>query len=336
MLQQRLPELTRQVLHVFEGPAFGCLGELQEATERLHRCGFVDRPNWEALRRGLRPRLPAAAVEPGEWQHGWQHYASSSLEHHFWETVVLAQSCAADQAHFAFGSLRKSCVVRMSNITRVRSETAHIPNCRVGTVAPPVDDHGGEVRMPTRPGCQRSAQSGMSPIRQTSFTGRAHGTHLGPRVSRSGATVRINTKLRDTNTSVPATDDTAIEVLASGLLNHGARLAVYITMSAVTVCVHAATVDGAAHRSPELLKATCVSLSWSEFETGGRWNPEAAREAPVALRFSSFLAWRKRWSRMLAISCCRAFCGSLISTCEDPMRGTDGAVRDLADLFSAC
>ena len=61
-----------------------------------------------------------------------------------------------------------------------------------------------------------------------------------------------------------------------------------------------------------------------------------AREAPVALRFSSFLAWQKRWSRMLSISCCRAFCGSLISSSEDPMRGTDGAVPDLADLFSAC
>ena len=35
MLQQRLPELTQQVTHhVSEGPAFGCLGELQEATER--------------------------------------------------------------------------------------------------------------------------------------------------------------------------------------------------------------------------------------------------------------------------------------------------------------
>ena len=42
-----------------------------------------------------RPR----STEPGEWQHGWQHHASSSLEHHFRETVVLTQSCSADQAH---------------------------------------------------------------------------------------------------------------------------------------------------------------------------------------------------------------------------------------------
>ena len=37
--------------------------------------------------------------EPGEWPHGWQYFASSASEHHFRETVVLAQSCAADQAH---------------------------------------------------------------------------------------------------------------------------------------------------------------------------------------------------------------------------------------------
>ena len=37
--------------------------------------------------------------EPGKWQRGWQYHRSSSLEHHFRETVVLNQSCAADQAH---------------------------------------------------------------------------------------------------------------------------------------------------------------------------------------------------------------------------------------------
>ena len=174
MLQQRLPELTRRVLHVLEGPTFGCLGELQEATERLS--GFVEQPNWEALGRGLRPRPPAAAVEPGEWQHGWQYYASSSLEHHHREAVVLAQSCAADQAHLrSHSGPCASLVLCGSNIARVRSETAHFPNCRVGTVAPPIDDHGGEVRMPTSLGRQRSGQSGMSPIRQISNTGRAHG-----------------------------------------------------------------------------------------------------------------------------------------------------------------
>ena len=37
--------------------------------------------------------------EPGEWHHGWQHNAFSCSECHCHETVVLAQSCVADQAH---------------------------------------------------------------------------------------------------------------------------------------------------------------------------------------------------------------------------------------------
>ena len=58
-----------------------------------------------------------------------------------------------------------------------------------------------------------------------------------------------------------------------------------------------------------------------------------AREAPAGLRFPSFLAWRKRWCRMLSVSCSRAFYGSLVSTAEDQLIGTDGAAPDLADLL---
>ena len=78
--------------------ATGCLAELQESTRVLDLSGFVGRPQRADLRDGVRPH-PTTVAEPGEWQHGWQYYASSSLEHHFREPVVLAQSSAADQAH---------------------------------------------------------------------------------------------------------------------------------------------------------------------------------------------------------------------------------------------
>ena len=55
------------------------------------------RPTWEELLAGARP-LPLEAADPGEWQHGWQYYASSASEHTFREAVV-AQSHASDQAH---------------------------------------------------------------------------------------------------------------------------------------------------------------------------------------------------------------------------------------------
>ena len=99
MLQQRLPQLTGLVVHHLSHPnASGCLGELQHLASRLDRDGFVSRPNWDMLRRGVRPR-PPQIVEPGEWHHGWQYYSSSNSEHQFRETVGFAQSCAADQAH---------------------------------------------------------------------------------------------------------------------------------------------------------------------------------------------------------------------------------------------
>ena len=79
-------------------------------------------------------------------------------------------------------------------------------------------------------------------------------------------------------------------------------------------------------------------------ETGGRWSDEAlgfvemlagakARDASLALRRSAVLAWRRRWSRMLSISCSRTFACSLVSSPADAWDGTDGAPPDLADLF---
>ena len=98
MLQQRLPRLTGQVMHHLSHPdAFGCLGELQESVSRLDRDGFIARPCWEMLRRGARPR-PPLIVEPGEWHHGGSTIRLL-VPNTIFETVVLAQSCAADQAH---------------------------------------------------------------------------------------------------------------------------------------------------------------------------------------------------------------------------------------------
>ena len=177
----------------------------------------------------------------------------------------------------------------------------------------------------------------------------------------AGATVRLNAKLRDMNINVPATDERAIEVVASGLeMNHGAQLAVDITVrSAVTSCgrarPNAATVDGAVlvearhnkeMKCAELCEGDRCRLVVVGVETGGRWSPQAlsfveqlaasrAREAPRALRFSSFLAWRKRWCRMLSVSCSRAFAGSLVSSADDQLEGIDASVPELADLFSA-
>ena len=97
-LPSSLLELTTHILNELAHEPQGCLAELTTACALLDRSGFVSRPGWPQLRDGERPPPPRSS-EPGEWQHGWQYHASSSLEYHFREAVVLAQSCSADQAH---------------------------------------------------------------------------------------------------------------------------------------------------------------------------------------------------------------------------------------------
>ena len=126
MLQDRLPSISNQIADILDGAQApgclgekrsplaseistilevkqvrerrGCLGELQLATQVLDRNGFVSHPGWFVLQGRARPPHQHGS-EPGEWPHGWQYFASSASGHHFRETVVLAQSCAAHQAH---------------------------------------------------------------------------------------------------------------------------------------------------------------------------------------------------------------------------------------------
>ena len=87
MLQQRLPNLTPSRGMSFRRRSDGVSGRFATGIEDAGQI-WVRRLS-ELGGRGIRPQ-PPAAVEPGEWQRGWQYFR---------ETVVLAQSCAADQAH---------------------------------------------------------------------------------------------------------------------------------------------------------------------------------------------------------------------------------------------
>ena len=100
MLSKRLPDVTAHIMEnqVKRSSDGGCLAGLHTASRCLDRAGFVNRPAWTLLRDGLRPPPPLSG-EPGESQHGWQYHASSPFEHHHRETVIFAESDAADQAH---------------------------------------------------------------------------------------------------------------------------------------------------------------------------------------------------------------------------------------------
>ena len=162
-------------------------------------------------------------------------------------------------------------------------------------------------------------------------------------------------KLRDMNIVCPANDDREIEVVAS----HGAQLAVDVTLRSATTscgaaCTNAANMDGAvllrARRDKETKFAELVDgarchLVVVAIETGERWSDESmnfisdlasvsSHDTPQALQRQAFSAWKRRWTRMLAVSCCRAFSSSLISA-GVALDGVDGVTPDLADLFES-
>ena len=171
--------------------------------------------------------------------------------------------------------------------------------------------------------------------------------------SRSHGSVQCQTQGHDV--AVSSMDDRAIEVLASGLpFHHGAQLVVDITLRSVltrcgNACNQADRVDGVvlarARLNESMLScSTGTGAIWWWASRGGRWSPEAlhfvdtlaatrAREAPPT--HSAYLAWVRRWSRMLAVSCGRSFAHSLISPPAVDLQGTDGPLPDLAD-FQDC
>ena len=149
-------------------------------------------------------------------------------------------------------------------------------------------------------------------------------------------------------------------MLASGLpMHHGAQLAVDIAMrSALTAngsacSPNAAHTDGAVllrarlvkeRKYHELLDTERCHLVVVGVEVGGRLSTESvdfvtdlagskSQEAPPLLKGSAFFAWRRRWMRMLSISCARSFASSLVLTRSHAPEGQVGWAPDVADLF---
>ena len=169
--------------------------------------------------------------------------------------------------------------------------------------------------------------------------------------------MRHNVLLRDMNVSVGASDRRQIEVLADGLpCRRGHQLAVDVTLRSALSCegaprprahaVNGAVADAARadkeRKYPEFADGRCA-LVVVAIETGGRWSTEAiefvdqlaeakGREAPPALRRSSWRAHRRRWQHMLSISAGKAFVGSLRND-GDGVAGCEGPSPELGMLL---
>ena len=201
------------------------------------------------------------------------------LEHHFRETVVLAQSCPAEQAHPRSHSGPGSSEVLHGAPTGLehRLEPQALQSISPGEsrIAPqcgdPLDTFGRHRA--ACPGSGRLRTRAVGPERTLA------------RVCREArATVRYNTKLRDMNVAVAAEDESAIEVLASLLpFRQGAQLAEEVTVLATP---GAARHDGAAllrargdkeRNYAELVHNDRCQLVVVALETGCRWSDEATK-----------------------------------------------------------
>ena len=98
---------------------------------------------------------------------------------------------------------------------------------------------------------------------------------------------------------------------------------------------------------PELVSSHRCRLVVLAIETGGRWSEEAvaflrqlalakAREAPRHAQLALASVWERRWTRMLASSCARAFAASVL----DPQRaltlqpGCSGVEPSVGELWA--
>ena len=105
MISQRTPDVAHDVLRrlSLEELIGGCLGELRDASSELDRKGLWWRPSWPELHEGKRP--PKTEIrEPGEWPHGWQYWASSTLDTSFRKISMLTGRPPSRQAHLRMHS----------------------------------------------------------------------------------------------------------------------------------------------------------------------------------------------------------------------------------------
>jgi hypothetical protein len=366
MIRERMPESAQEMVKALQGETatteHSCLAEAREAAGLLQREGFARQPTWPALMEGQRPPRNLGA-EPGEWPHGWQYYASSTREHFFRRHEVLAKSMPADQAHLRSHSGRNAGAA-LSGVPTAKEYELEPFQCRTLLLE--------RLRLPlslgeaTCTGCGCPVDARGRHYASCTKTGRLKKRAAEPervlaRICReAGAVVRQNVLLKNLNANVRASDKRAVEVVAQGLpCRGGKQLAVDVTLRSVlaadgTPHSRAASADGVvALRArqdkqstyPELVKAPRCELVVVAVETGGRFCDEAAhfleelayaraRDVTPLLRGAACLAWQRRWTRMLATACARAYATSLVApTSFLGNVGVDGPSPLLSDLL---
>ena len=363
MIAERNPAVATEVVDQLSSqePLHGCLQELHDASVLLDMQGFQWRPSWVELRDGKRPP-EGSARDPGEWPHGWQYWASSTLDSRFRKLSMLAGQSAARQAHLRSHSGHNSgCAL------------SHAPTTPEFTIQPHLFQVllRERLRLPlfltesTCSGCHEPLDPLGHHRAACSHSGRIQRRAIPiervmARICReAGARVKFNALLRDMNVRVASSDARRIEVLAQDLpCFGGSQLAVDVTLrSALTRSGEAqpgaAEEDGAIllqarvdkeNKYPELLNGRC-RLVVVALETGGRWSNEAvdfiwqlaqakAREVPSFMTHQMALVWERRWTRMLSTVCAVSFAGSLVEPSHADVCITEGDMPSLSEVLT--
>ena len=99
-----------------------CFLKAREARNLARNEGFAA-PTFREVTDGLKPETPDPSnVDPGEWAHGWQYYASDAREKHFREYSYLPRLRGASAALLRAQSGRNSARVNCPSLGRCSSD----------------------------------------------------------------------------------------------------------------------------------------------------------------------------------------------------------------------
>ena len=348
-IARRFPEVGRRIAGALReaslnGARDGIPASLVAAVTAgnlLDAAGMRERPSWDGLSNGARPRAPdPEEVQAGEWQHGWQFWASNALEQQEHTNLLGAlagssragplpgrarlRSCAGPHAGAWLSSMPTTPALRLDNdemLCALRRRLGlvvlfdAIP-CEARSCRRIVDVHGYHRLACNRTGRIHARHRGLISAWRQVFV--EAGGHVPDR--------NIERMLRDTHVPVESGDSRRLDLVVSGLsVERGLSLFCDVT------CVSPITGNGTARSGATTRDGAIVTgaqadndLNYEEVESSGlgrlfclgcevygRWCSQALRLVPalVAARVKGLppgvrggiaAALRTRWWGLLA------------------------------------
>ena len=341
-LQKRFPRLATEYVTALteEHHDRECLNEVQAAAEVLRAEGYRP-PTYEELAAGARPpNPPPNELDPGEWQHGWQYFASSAREKHYLQNTVLPRCSRSEQAlmrsQAGRNSARALTAVPSDESLKLCNERFQFLLCR-------------RLRLPlllTRrccDGCGAQLDSYGDHLLACMRTGRVQARakpveRAWARVFReAGATTHEQHLLRNTTFPVDPSDQRRIDVLVTGSFLDRPWFCDATVRSPLNckgepqpkaACTNGATFEKARKdkvtKYEDVDKSPLAELVVLACEVGGCWNDKAlevvrrlaknkVQNAHELLRRSAELAWTDRWWALLGVAVQNAVAASVLA-----------------------